>query len=287
MGNSISPEIEQSLLGKSTEYSDQYNAGLLYPISRQPKRDAIGINPPTKEAGLPFFGQDIWNAFELSWLNLKGKPQVAMAVFRIPVDSDNIIESKSFKLYLNSFNQTKIESQQQLQHILVRDLSATAGAPVDVTLQALDGVLDGAATMQITEPKGRCLDGLDIEVKHYHPEPALLKNQNDLIIKETLYSHLLRSNCPVTGQPDWATVEINYTGKRIDKAGLLAYIVSFRLYNDFHEQCVERMFLDISQRCQPEELTIIARYTRRGGLDINPWRSSHRPSFENRRFVRQ
>ena len=275
---------ETSLLGQETQYVDQYDASLLFPISRQPKRDEIGLEQQDAEAGrLPFFGQDIWNAFELSWLNPKGKPQVAVTVFRIPADSENIIESKSFKLYLNSFNQTRLESSRQLKTILESDLSAAAGSPVMVDLHGLDGVTE----LQVVQPKGRCIDGLDIDVTHYHPEPTLLKNQSDLIVEETLYSHLLRSNCPVTGQPDWATVEISYTGKKIDKAGLLAYIISFRQHNDFHEQCVERMFVDISQRCKPEELTVVARYTRRGGLDINPWRSTNLPDLDNRRLIRQ
>lgn len=283
-GQAHAASAETSQLGKETQYVDQYDASLLFPIPRQPKRDEIGLEQLGAEAGrLPFFGQDIWNAFELSWLNAKGKPEVAVAVFRIPADSENIIESKSFKLYLNSFNQTRLSGRQELQATLEKDLSAAAGAPVIVELHDLDG----ATALQVVEPKGRCIDGLDIEVKHYHPEPALLKNQSDLIVEETLYSHLLRSNCPVTGQPDWATVEISYTGKKIDKAGLLAYIISFRQHNDFHEQCVERMFVDLSLRCKPEELTVVARYTRRGGLDINPWRSSNRPDLENRRFVRQ
>lgn len=282
--HSVPASAETSQLGQETQYVDQYDADLLFPIPRQPKRDDIGLKSLTGDSGrLPFFGQDIWNAFELSWLNPKGKPEVAIAVFRIPADSDNIIESKSFKLYLNSFNQTRLADRQTLQATLERDLSAAAGASVLVELYDLDD----AGNLQVTEPAGRCIDHLDIEVSHYHPEPELLKNQSELIVEETLYSHLLRSNCPVTGQPDWATVEIRYIGKKIDKAGLLAYIISFRQHNDFHEQCVERMFVDISQRCQPEELTIVARYTRRGGLDINPWRSSNRPDFENRRFVRQ
>jgi 7-cyano-7-deazaguanine reductase len=230
-----------------------------------------------------FFGQDIWNAFELSWLNLKGKPQAAVAVFRIPANSPNIIESKSFKLYLNSFNQTRLESVSQLQQRLEQDLSNAAGDTVLVELYSLDE----AQALQVEQLQGRCIDDLDIEVEHYHPEPELLKTQGDMVVEEQLFSHLLRSNCPVTGQPDWATVQVSYKGKKIDKAGLLAYIISFRLHNDFHEQCVERMFVDITQRCQPEELTVVARYTRRGGLDINPWRSSNRPDMENQRLIRQ
>ena len=274
---------EQSPLGKTTEYVDQYDPSLLFPIPRAPKREEIRLSEISDAERLPFFGQDIWNAFELSWLNFKGKPQAAVAVFRIPANSPNIIESKSFKLYLNSFNQTRLEAVSQLQGRLEQDLSAAAGDTVLVELYSLDE----AQALQVEQLQGRCIDDLDIEVEHYHPEPELLKIQGDMVVEEQLFSHLLRSNCPVTGQPDWATVQVSYKGKKIDKAGLLAYIISFRLHNDFHEQCVERMFVDITQRCQPEELTVVARYTRRGGLDINPWRSSNRPDMENQRLIRQ
>ncbi len=274
---------EQSPLGKTTEYVDQYDPSLLFPIPRAPKREEIRLAEISDAERLPFFGQDIWNAFELSWLNLKGKPQAAVAVFRIPANSPNIIESKSLKLYLNSFNQTRLEAVSQLQGRLEQDLSAAAGDTVLVELYSLDE----AQALQVEQLQGRCIDDLDIEVEHYHPEPELLNIQGDMVVEEQLFSHLLRSNCPVTGQPDWATVQVSYKGKKIDKAGLLAYIISFRLHNDFHEQCVERMFVDITQRCQPEELTVVARYTRRGGLDINPWRSSNRPDMENQRLIRQ
>lgn len=277
------PTVENSLLGKHTEYVDQYDPTLLFPIPRQPKRDDIGLASISPEGKLPFFGQDIWNAFELSWLNLKGKPEVAVASFRVPANSPNIIESKSFKLYLNSFNQTKLASVEALQQRLEQDLSAAAGDTVLVELYSMKE----ANALQISAAEGRCLDDLDIDITHYHPEPTLLKTQSDLIVEEQLHSHLLRSNCPVTGQPDWATVLVRYKGKKIDKAGLLAYIISFRLHNDFHEQCVERIYVDLMQRCQPEELAVEARYTRRGGLDINPWRSSNRPDMPNIRLLRQ
>ena len=279
----ITANPEHSPLGKTTEYVDQYDPSLLYPIPRGDKREEIGLPEISPEGKLPFFGQDIWNAFELSWLNPKGKPQAAVAVFRIPASSPNIIESKSFKLYLNSFNQTKLAEQSELKSRLEKDLSTAAGDTVVVELYSLEE----AQALQIEQPQGRCIDELDIEIEHYHPQPDLLKTQSNLVVEEQLYSHLLRSNCPVTGQPDWATVHVSYKGSKIDKAGLLAYIVSFRQHNDFHEQCVERMFVDITQRCQPEELTIVARYTRRGGLDINPWRSSNRPDMENQRLIRQ
>lgn len=279
----ITANPEHSPLGKETDYVDQYNSELLYPIPRAPKRDEIRLPEISEGDKLPFFGQDIWNAFEVSWLNPKGKPEAAVAVFRIPASSPNIIESKSFKLYLNSFNQTKLAGVSELQGYLEKDLSQAAGDTVLVELYSLEEV----QALQIEQPQGRCIDDLDIEIEHYHPRPDLLKTQGELVVEEQLYSHLLRSNCPVTGQPDWATVHVSYKGPKIDKAGLLAYIVSFRQHNDFHEQCVERMFVDITQRCQPEELTVVARYTRRGGLDINPWRSSNRPDLENSRLIRQ
>ncbi|OPX56058.1 7-cyano-7-deazaguanine reductase [Oceanospirillum multiglobuliferum] len=276
-------QVEDSLLGKQTEYVDQYDPSLLFPIPRQPKRDDIQLSAISQSEKLPFFGQDIWNAFELSWLNPKGKPEVAVATFRVPASSPNIIESKSFKLYLNSFNQTRLTSTSELQTRLEQDLSAAAGDAVLVELYSMKE----AKYLQVAPASGRCIDDLDIEVQHYHPEPKLLKTQSDLIVEEQLHSHLLRSNCPVTGQPDWATVLVRYKGKKIDKAGLLAYIISFRLHNDFHEQCVERMYVDIMQHCEPEELTVEARYTRRGGLDINPWRSSNLPDLANNRLLRQ
>jgi len=279
----ITANPEHSPLGKETDYVDQYNSELLYPIPRAPKRDEIRLPEISEGDKLPFFGQDIWNAFEVSWLNPKGKPEAAVAVFRIPASSPNIIESKSFKLYLNSFNQTKLAGVSELQGYLEKDLSQAAEDTVLVELYSLEE----AQALQIEQPQGRCIDDLDIEIEHYHPRPDLLKTQGELVVEEQLYSHLLRSNCPVTGQPDWATVHVSYKGPKIDKAGLLAYIVSFRQHNDFHEQCVERMFVDITQRCQPEELTVVARYTRRGGLDINPWRSSNRPDLENTRLIRQ
>ncbi len=261
----MSTAPEASPLGKAVAYAEHYDPGLLFPIPRQGKRDEIGI----AEGSLPFVGEDIWNAYELSWLDLRGKPVVALAHFIVPAVSPKLIESKSLKLYLNSFNQTRLAGVDELVAILTRDLSAAAGAPVLVQVAPL------ATRPQrpMGYPKGILLDGLEIDVDLYTPEPALLTADSTREpVTETLYSHLLKSNCLVTGQPDWAMLVVRYTGAPIDREGLLRYIISFRQHNEFHEQCVERVFVDILRQCQPSALSVFARYTRRGGLDINPYR---------------
>lgn len=257
---------EHSPLGKSTVYADRYDAGLLFPIPRQGKRDEIGV----AEAALPFHGVDVWNGYELSWLDKRGKPHVAVAEFRFPATTPNIVESKSFKLYLNSFAQERVADAATLRQTLVRDLSAAAGGPVGIVLHA-PGELDGTP---ISEPEGLLLDTQELDFDSYGPPRADFLVTNDGDAREVLVSHLLRSNCPVTGQPDWGSVQIAYTGKPIDRAGLLRYLVSFRNHTEFHEQCVERIFMDVTARCAPRELSVYARYTRRGGLDINPFRST-------------
>lgn len=264
---------EQSQLGKASAYVDRYDASLLFPIPRQTKRAEIGITGQP-----PFFGADLWTGYELSWLNARGKPQVAIARFTVPAESTHIIESKSFKLYLNSFNNTRLDDVAQLQTRLRDDLSAAvwhggammSGVGVQVVLpEAFD-------REPVHELDGLSLDRLDLDCDQYQPAPELLHaNVNEAPVTETLTSNLLKSNCLVTGQPDWGSVRICYTGPQIDQAGLLRYIVSFRNHNEFHEQCVERIFMDIWRRCQPLRLEVYARYTRRGGLDINPWRTSH------------
>ena len=270
-----------SPLGKATEYCCHYAPELLYPIPRQAKRDEIGIAADAP----PFTGEDLWNAYELSWLNPKGKPVVAVGQFRVPADSPNLIESKSFKLYLNSFNQTTFADATEVALTLTRDLSAAAGKLVAVTLEPLTS----HPVAQIGTPDGILLDTLDIACDRYQPIPDYLAPvANANVVEETLYSHLLKSNCLVTGQPDWAMVVIRYRGRAIDRASLLRYLVSFRNHNEFHEQCVERIFCDLWQRCAPEALAVHARYTRRGGLDINPFRSSGEfGPPENIREVRQ
>jgi 7-cyano-7-deazaguanine reductase len=265
-------------LGKVSTYISEYQPSLLFPIPRQLKRDEIGI-----QGALPFKGLDIWNGFELSWLNQKGKPIVAIAEFYIPCESPNLIESKSFKLYLNSLNNTKFESFDAVASTLTKDLSNAAGAAITVKLFPINH-----SPINIKHQfDGICLDQLDIACDTYTTEPAFL-TPNNQSVSETVFSDLLKSNCLVTGQPDWGSVQISYTGKQIDHAGLLKYIVSFRNHNEFHEQCVERIYMDIMQRCQPEKLTVYARYTRRGGLDINPWRGSELTTQQsNVRLCRQ
>jgi len=257
---------EFSPLGKKVDYQDQYDNSLLFPIARQQKRDEIGV----AANALPFHGVDLWTGFELSWLNARGKPQVAIATFRIPADSPNLIESKSFKLYLNSYNQTRIASWDQVQAQLSMDLSNAAGGKVEVSLLSPADF----GREQIVELAGNSIDELDIDVDNYAPCPQALRADAANIVSETLCSQLLKSNCLVTGQPDWGSVQISYTGPRIDREALLRYLIGFRQHNEFHEQCVERIFTDVLQACAPQRLTVYARYTRRGGLDINPWRSN-------------
>jgi len=273
-------EAHLSPLGKAVAYQAEYDPSLLFPILRAGKRAEIGITDTT-----PFMGVDIWNAYELSWLNSRGKPRVALASFLVPADSPNIIESKSFKLYLNSFNQTRLESEDKLIARLSRDLSAAAGANVSVDLIGPERF----EKQRIAELDGCCIDNLDIEVETYTPTPGLLCcDKNPSPVEEILVSNLLKSNCLVTGQPDWASVQIQYVGQPINRESLLKYLISFRNHNEFHEQCVERIFMDILHSCKPMKLAVYARYTRRGGLDINPWRSNFSTSLPpNRRTARQ
>ena len=268
------------LLGKATEYISVYSPQLLCPFPRQVKRDEIGVS-----GELPFAGYDIWNAFEISWLNLKGKPVVAMGEYHIPCESPNLIESKSFKLYLNSFNQTRIGGFSEAEQRMIHDLSQAAGAPVRVHLLGTDQF----AEKKIQPLPGECIDGLDIEVDDYSLDPALLEKAVDAqnVVEEELHSYLLKSNCLVTNQPDWGSLLIRYRGGKIDREALLRYIISFRQHNEFHEQCVERIFVDLLHYCQPEKLTVYARYTRRGGLDINPFRSNYEKRISNLRQARQ
>ena len=271
---------EQSPLGKSSDYVFSYSPELLFPIPRATKWAELGLMADS----LPYQGVDLWNCYELSWLLPSGKPVVAVGEFAIPADSPNIIESKSFKLYLNSLNQSVFASTEALCEALRRDLSAVAGATVEARVRSLDEVtLDGVRTLP-----GRCIDGLDIQVSDYsHPRPELLVCNRSREVDEVLHSHLLKSNCPVTGQPDWGSVVVEYRGAELDAASLLAYLVSFRQHRDFHEQCVERIFLDLQRLLQPEYLCVYARYVRRGGLDINPYRSTVALQPDNRRLVRQ
>ena len=256
-----------SSLGRHVDYPREYNASLLFPIARSLGRDALGIRADALPfAGLPFIGMDRWHAYELSWLDARGKPRVATATFEVPADSPNLVESKSLKLYLNAFNASRFASDDAVRDAIARDLSNAAGAAVSVAF-GLPAIADATSAIN--------LDAQDIAIDSYGPPDASLLafDANDEA-EETLSSALLKSNCPVTGQPDWASVRISYHGPRIDRAGLLRYIVSFRDHAEFHEQCVERIFVDVLARCRPRALSVDARYTRRGGLDINPWRAT-------------
>lgn len=275
---------ESNPLGKSSAYIDSYDPTLLFPISRAESWKAAGIDRDS----LPFFGEDVWNGYEISWLNDKGIPQVAMAEFRLPATSPFLIESKSFKLYLNSYNQTKFANKASVEQRMVKDLSAAAGGAVKVTILSLQHNFPA-------EPKSVCIDDLDITMDRYELDPTVLKlavkadgEPTGVVFEGTLVSHLLKSNCPVTGQPDWGSIYIEYKGAHIEEASLLTYLVSLRTHQDFHEQCVERTFWDIWTRCKPESLTVYARYVRRGGLDINPMRSSNKEKKAiNFRTIRQ
>lgn len=268
-----------SELGKKSEYEAHYNPNKLFPIPRKIKRDEIGVPMP-----LPFFGYDIWNHYEVSWLNKKGKPQVGMAEITYSSDSPNIIESKSMKLYFNSLNNTHFENIDALKKVLIQDISARVEADVAVVLMPLSFYRQHY--FDAPHNAGENIDDIDVDIDCYTVSPDFLITE-ETDAEETLYSDLLKSNCLVTNQPDWGSVKIAYKGKKINRAGLLKYIVSFRNHNEFHEQCIERIFMDIYQQCQPEKLTVYGRYTRRGGLDINPVRSSFPVPFENIRDIRQ
>jgi len=276
---SIGNTPEQSQLGRSSAYVDRYDPSLLFPLSRAPQRQALGIAPPPpgEAPRLPFFGADMWSAFEVSWLNPRGKPQVAIAHFTIPCESPNIIESKSFKLYLNSFNGSAFADAEAVRERLRADVAealwrgSERSGSIGLKLLAPDHFdREGVAELD-----GLDLDRLDLDCTHYEPAPELLAARFDEApVTEVLTSRLLKSNCRVTGQPDWGSVQVRYSGPPIDQAGLLRYIVSFRNHNEFHEPCCERIFMDIQARCRPTKLAVYCRYTRRGGLDINPFRAS-------------
>lgn len=262
-------------LGRQVEYPREYDANLLFPIPRANGRDEIGL----AGAALPFHGHDRWHAYELGWLDLRGKPVVATATLTVPAASARLVESKSLKLYLNSFNASRFADPEEVRARIAADLSACAGAPVEVAFGLPDFDSDAAGT---------CIDGLDVAIDHYGPPDAgLLSADAGTCVEETLTSNLLKSNCPVTGQPDWGSLVVEYQGAALDPASLLAYVVSFRRHQDFHEQCVERIFLDLQRLLRPQRLTVYARYLRRGGLDINPYRSTEPVRARNLRLARQ
>ena len=267
-------------LGQQTTYAEKYDRTLLQPVPRRLNRDQLNIT-----ATQPFtIGADIWTAYEISWLNPKGVPQVAIADVSIDFRSENLIESKSFKLYLNSFNQTTFADFADVQQTLQRDLQDCAQGEVKVRLNSLADY----TAQPIVALSGDCIDAQDIEVRDYAFNATLLNHcTGDHLVEETLVSHLLKSNCLITQQPDWGSLQIHYVGKQINREQLLRYIISFRQHNEFHEQCVERIFCDLMQYAKPEKLTVYARYTRRGGLDINPYRSNFEPLPQNLRLARQ
>jgi 7-cyano-7-deazaguanine reductase len=284
--------LSKLTLGENTEYSSQYNADLLQAVPRSLNRDDIAIN----QHHLPFVGEDVWYGFELSWLNPKGKPVVAVAEFRFSCLSENIVESKSFKLYLNSFNQTKFDTIKSVEQRLIADLSAITNSSAQVRLFGVEHCPELAIAKKVNACV--CIDNEDISIEAYQYDAKLLSSamnattdakthHDDNIIDEALVSHLLKSNCLITNQPDWASIYISYRGKKINHGVLLKYLISFRQHSEFHEQCVERIFCDLQKYCQPEELTVFARYTRRGGLDINPFRSSHLQQAPSKRTLRQ
>ena len=270
--------LNDAPLGKSSEYPDRYNPDLLFPVARDENRRRIGLD----DGRWPWFGEDLWQAWEISWLRADGVPAVAWAEIRFPAASPAIIESKSLKLYLNSLNQAVFTSPEQVAEVITRDLSSISGSAVQVEMRSVDD--DGEA---VGRPAGyELIDDETVSEVTYHYAPESLSAGGETVT-ESLCSHLLKSNCPVTGQPDWATVMVRYTGPKIDRAGLLRYIVSFRQKQDFHEHCVETLFTDILAPCEPVKLMVCARYTRRGGLDINPWRSTDPEESAGARLVRQ
>jgi 7-cyano-7-deazaguanine reductase len=280
-----SKELSGLTLGKATNYCSEYNPNLLQGVPRSLNRDDLSLN----NESLPFIGEDVWYGYELSWLNSKGKPIVAVAEFRFSCTSANIVESKSFKLYLNSFNQSKFSSFGEVEEILSRDLSSIAGVPAQVKLFNVEQCT--ALAIKLANQETICIDDEDVTVDNYQYQPHLLEQaqvqSSTKIINEKLVSHLLKSNCLITNQPDWASIYISYQGQAINHSKLLHYLISFRQHNEFHEQCVERIFCDLKRYCQLEELTIFARYTRRGGLDINPFRSTHISCAPEARTLRQ
>jgi 7-cyano-7-deazaguanine reductase len=280
--------LSKLTLGENTEYSSQYNPDLLQAVPRSLNRDDLAID----QQHLPFVGEDVWYGFELSWLNPKGKPVVAVAEFRFSCRIENIVESKSFKLYLNSFNQTKFDTIKSVEQRLIADLSAITNSSAQVRLFGVEHCPELVIAKQVNECV--CIDNEDISIETYQYDTQLLctvldaeTQDNDTVIDEALVSHLLKSNCLITNQPDWASIYITYRGKKINHGILLKYLISFRQHSEFHEQCVERIYCDLQKYCQPEELTVFARYTRRGGLDINPFRSSHLQQAPSKRTLRQ
>lgn len=267
--------MKENPLGKNVAYPEYYDPGLLVPLAREDNRRKLGIDP----AALPFIGADIWNAYELSWLDTSGKPQVARGRFIFPCTSPYLIESKSLKLYLNSLNQHVFADANAAAACIRADLTQAAGMEVDVLVQPFGGMRE-----MLDAPDGIRLDANDVGCERYDVDASLLQlaqwqavgegATSGGVVDEVLYTDLFRSRCPMTGQPDWATVTVCYEGQRIDHAALLRYLVSYRLHHDYHENCVERIYCDLMARCKPQSLSVEANFLRRGGLDINPVRST-------------
>lgn len=267
--------MAENPLGKSVTYKEIYTPSLLCPLARSKAREALGIST------LPFHGVDIWNCYEVSWLNVRGKPDVAVLELQVPCSSEFMIESKSLKLYLNSFNGTRFNSRAEVMQTIESDLGVATRSAVLVKLTAVPK----SASFQ--ETRGVLLDELDIDIKEYKVNPDLLAHAPGGRTTESLFTHLFKTNCPVTGQPDWATLYINYYGDPIDKSALLRYLISYRQHQGYHESSVEQIYMDITSRLSPEQLTVYARYTRRGGIDINPFRSNFEQAPANLRNYRQ
>lgn len=273
-------DLDKLTLGKTTQYIDKYSPSLLQAVPRSLNRDSLNLS----NQNLPFNGEDVWYGYELSWLNKKGKPVVAVAEFRFPCNSPNIVESKSFKLYLNSFNQSTFANFEEVTALIKKDLSATCGVTASVKLFKVTE----CQPLNLHALDAQCIDDLDIDVRHYQLKNNALSLENsNAEVSEHLVSHLLKSNCLITNQPDWASIYIHYSGAKISHESLLKYLISFRMHNEFHEQCVERIFCDIKKHCVPKELTVYARYTRRGGLDINPFRTTLNTPAPDARTIRQ
>jgi 7-cyano-7-deazaguanine reductase len=270
--------MSENPMGKVTVYPEKFDPELLVAIPRSVNRNLLGLND-----SLPFVGSDTWYAYELSWLDGQGKPRVAIARFSFSCNSPNLVESKSFKLFLNSLNQEKIANEQTLLAILNEHLSRCSGDEVEIELFELT-----ESEKLLQRPEGHCLDELPVTTNIYQPDPTLLHCNEAKITEESLYTNLFKSNCPVTDQPDWGSIGIYYHGAAIDHAGLLKYFISYRLHTDYHENCVEKIFVDIQRHCQPEKLIVQANFLRRGGLDINPVRCSHTDLIAKPlRYIRQ
>lgn len=270
--------LEKSPLGQTTTYIEIYTPELLFPIPRAWARQKLGITD-----SLPFNGCDLWNGYELSWLNLKGKPQVAIAELVFPCTSENLVESKSLKLYLNSFNQSHFSSPDEVKNLIEKDLSLATKALVEVSL-----ILPTEKNpISIQQLPGKCIDDLDIAIESYEVNKSYLSIEQGHVHEEEIYTELLKSNCLATGQPDWGSLYIKYSGNKMSYEGVLKYVVSYRRHAGFHEHCVEQIFNDIMEQCSPSKLTVYARYTRRGGLDINPFRSNFENLTYNPRLYRQ